>query len=252
MIGRIAQLSLAGLRLAAGGSWAGPAEAAQWLYRFGSVPRGPAIDRDFGPDDDPMAVLGMTVGGRARRLLERAYDATSYPGWYSFAKAPGPVQVTSVCKLYVSPRPEALAEAFPRIAEVFVRYDVRSFKVGRGIEVLLRPDKVIAYFDDRAHLESTATALGKSVEGCPAQGAPFTAELGGDGLLSTGVDPQPGNTATSWRSWVTEQLAASLTPRRATAGQDPVAIALADLRRAGVDTDRWVPDGDIFQRAIPP
>jgi hypothetical protein len=250
--GRIARLSLAGLRLAVGGAWAGPADAARWLYRFGSVPRGPAIDRDFGPDDDPMAVLGMTVGGRARRILEEAYQATSYPGWYSFAREPGPVQIASACKLYVSPMPDALADAFPRIAEVFVGYDVRSFKVGRGIEGLLRPDKVIAYFDDRAHMESTAAALDRSLDGCPAQGAPFTAEVGGNGLLSTGVDPPAGDaTATSWRSWVTKQLAESLLAARATPGLDPVATAFADLRRAGVDPDRWDPDGDVFLSGIP-
>jgi hypothetical protein len=249
--GRIVELSLGGLRLAAGGSWAGPADAAQWLYRFGSVPRGPAIDRDFGPDDDPMAVLGLIVGGRARRVLEEAYDATSYPGWYSFARMTEPVQIAAARKLYVSPMPDALADAFPRIAEVFVRYDVRSFKVGRGIEGLLRPDKVIAYFDDRTHMESTAAALERELEGCPAQGAPFTEEVGGNGLLSTGVDPPPGDaTATSWRSWVTKQLAASLTAPRATTGLDPVATAFADLRRAGVDPDRWEPDGDIFWSGI--
>jgi hypothetical protein len=252
VIGRIAQLSLAGLRLAAGGSWAGPADAALWLYRFGTAPRGPAIDRDFGPDDDPMAVLGMTVGGRARRILEGAYEATSYPGWYSFARAPGPPQITSVCKLYVSPRPEALSDAFPSIAEVLVGCEVRSFKVGRGIEGLLRPDKVIAYFDDRAHMESTAAALDRALQGCPAQGAPFTAEVGGNGLLSTGVDPPPGDVVTSWRSWVTRQLAASLTAPRATPDLDHVGTALADLRRFGVDPDRWSPDGDVFRNGIPP
>jgi hypothetical protein len=245
--GRIEQLSLAALRMAASGSSQEPAVVAQWLYRFGTVPRGPAIDRDFGPDDDPMAVLGMTVGGSARRLLEAAYEATSLSGWYSFARTTDPVQIAAACKLYVSPRPEALGDAFPRIADALVRSDVRSFKVGRGIEGLLRPDKIVAYFDDRGHMNTVAAALERSLWGCRAQGVPFTAEAGGNGLLSSGVDPPPGNAAASWRSWVTRRLAASLTARRATTREDAVTSALADIRLAGVDPDRWLPGADAFR-----
>jgi hypothetical protein len=238
--------------MAASEFWTEPEVVAQWLYRFGTVPRGPAVDRDFGPDDDPMAVLGMTVGASARRLLETAYEATSLQGWYSFARTPARVQIAAVCKLYVSPRPEALADAFPRIADAFVRSGVRSFKVGRGIEGLLRPDKIVAYFEDRAHMEDVAGALERSLRGCPAQGVPFTSEAGGNGLLSTGVDPPAGDAAASWRSWVTKRLAASLTAQRGTPGVDLVAAALADIRRAGVDPDLWLPGADTFGDASQP
>jgi len=249
--GRLAQLSLAALRMAADGLRAEAEVVAQWLYRFGTVPRGPAIDRDFGPEDDPMAVLGMTVGGAARRLLESVYEPSFDGGWYSFARAPVRAQIQAVCKLYVSPRPEALADAFPRIADAFVRNEVRSFKVGRGIEGLLRSDKVVAYFEDRAHLAAVVAALGPALAGCPAQGVPFTAEAAGDGLLSLGVDPPAGDAAVSWRSWVTKRLAASLTAARATADGDPVAAALADLRLAGIDPDRWLPTADGLDDSDP-
>jgi hypothetical protein len=238
--------------MAAGGLRAEAPVVAQWLYRFGTLPRGPAIDRDFGPDDDPMAVLGMTVGGGVRRLLESAYEASSQHGWYSFARTPVRAQVKAVCKLYVSPRPESLAYAFPRIADAFVRADVRSFKVGRGIEGLLRSDKIVAYFEEHAHMAGVAAMLGRSLQGCPAQGVPFTADAGGDGLLSSGVDPPTGDAAASWRSWVTKRLAASLTAPRPTPGADPVAAALADIRMAGVDPDRWLPTADAFRGSNAP
>lgn len=238
--------------MAASGLWTESAVVAQWLYRFGTVPRGPAIDRDFGPDDDPMAVLGMTVGGSTRRLLEKAYEATSLQGWYSFARAPVRAQIAAVCKLYVSPRPEALADAFPRIADAMVRSEVRSFKIGRGIEGLLRPDKIVVYFEDRTHMEDVAGALDRTLRGCPAQGVPFTGEAGGNGLLSSGVDPPAGDVAASWRSWVTKRLAASLMARRGTPGVDLVAAALADMRLAGVDPDLWLPSADSFRHASPP
>lgn len=238
--------------MAAAGSWVEPAAAARWLYRFGTVPRGPDIDRDFGPDDDPMAVLGLTKGARVRRLLEMAYEADSFRGWYSFARTPGQEQAITACKLYVSPRPETLSEAFPIITKQFAQSEVRSFKVGRGIEGLLRPDKIVAYFADYTHMEYVAKALSKSLRGCPAQGVPFTAELGGDGLISTGVDPPIGALAASWRSWITKQLAESLTAPLADESKDRVAVALADIRMAGIDPDRWIPTtNDFWKLSLP-
>lgn len=244
--GRIARLSLAALRMAAEGSLTEPKDVARWLYSFGTAPRGPGIDRDFGPDDNTMAVLGLTAGGRVRRLLAASYEAHTFPGWYSFAWAKSPDQRPIACKLYVSPAPEALTDAFPIIAEQFVRSEVRSFKVGRGVEGLLRPDKIVAYFEDHAHLQDVANALDQSLQSFPAQGAPFTAEAGVDGLLSVGVDPPPlGTAATSWRSWVTKRLAISLTSPRAHEGLDRVGTTLEEIRLAGVDAVSWKPTSDI-------
>lgn len=216
-----------------------PAALAHWLYRFGSVPRGPAIDRDFGADDEPMGVLGLTIGGAARRMLESAYEASTLQGWYSFARSAEPAQLAAACKLYVSPLPQALPDAFVRIVQTFVQAEVRSFKVGRGVEGLLRPDKIMAYFDERPQLDAVVAKLMSGLHGCPVQGVPFTAEEGGDGLLSSGVDPPLGDTAASWRAWVTARLAAGLVARRGRPPANAVAGTLSDLRSAGVDTGRW-------------
>ena len=232
--------------MAAAGGLAEPAALARWLYRFGTVPRGADLDRDFGPDDDPMAVIGMTVGGRARRRIEPSFEATSLPGWYSFARRGAPALVSAACKLYVSPRPEALAAAFPILAEAFVRAGVRSFKVGRGVEGLLRPDKIIAYFDDHADLAAVARALCRRLTRCPAQGVPFTTQIDGSGLLSLGVDPPLGDAATSWRAWVTRRLAASLAASRGALVESRVAEALAEIRAAGVDPESWTPAASAF------
>ncbi|WP_167737313.1 hypothetical protein [Sphingomonas parva] len=243
MTGRLAGLSLAGLRLAAAGLPAPSETLARRLYRFGTYPRGPAIERDFGLDDEPMSVLGLARGGSARRCLEAAFEATSFPGWFSFARGDAP-RVVATCKLYVSPLPQALPGAFPVVAEAFAGGGVRSFKVGRGLEGLLRPDKIVAYFDDPGHLREVARTLGALLSGCPAQGTPFTADLGGDGLLSWGADPAGGEGGVSWRSWITRRLAAGLTQ----AGPaDPVSAALRDIAQAGVDPVRWAPAGGSLQ-----
>jgi hypothetical protein len=243
---RIAHLSLAAIRLAASVFWTEAALVEHWLYRFGTVPRGPAVERDFGAGDNPIAVFGLSPGSRTRRMLEATYEASSIEGWYSFARTHAREKMVAACKLYVSPKPEALVDAFPQVADTFVQSDVRSFKIGRGIEGLLRPDKIIAYFENHMHMEAVAGALGRSLRGCPAQGVPFTAEVGGDGLLSYGVDPPAHNKkVASWRSWITKRLADSLTSHCGATRVDIVRAALADLRLVGVDPDLWLPTADF-------
>lgn len=247
----IAALSLAAIRMAAAGSSIEPAAVARWLYRFGIAPCGPSIERDFGPDDDPMAILSLTKGAHVRRQLEIAYDAHALPGWYSFARTALPEQISTACKLYVSPKPEALSDAFPIIAEQFIRNEVRSFKVGRGIEGLLRPDKIVAYFDSETHMMQVAAALDKSLHGCPVQGVPFTAEIAGSGLISSGIDPPVGASAVSWRSWITKRLATSLVASFPGESTQRTAIALTDLRDSGIDPNRWVPITEHFWKLSP-
>lgn len=199
-----------------------------------------------------MAVLGLTPGGRARQQLEAAYEVTTYPGWLGFARPSPSADAQAAYKLYVSPRPEALVMAFPVIATLFASMDVRAFKVGRGIEGLIRPDKIVAYFDTRPHLDAVTAALGMALAGCPVQGVPFTAEAGADGLLSWGTDPPPGGDALSWRSWVTKRLAAALVAARPARGEAAVAAALRVVAQAGVDPVGWTVDRNAFSRAEVP
>lgn len=247
MRGRIAALSRRGLILAAELPGRDAARLARWLYRFGTAPRTPEAERDFGPGDDPVAVLGLVPGAPARMGLEAAFEATTHTGWIGFGRGKPPAAgAPGSCKLYVSPAPAALATAFPRIAAVFADAGVRAFKVGRGLEGLLRPDKIVAYFDDRAHLEATARALARALPGCPAQGVPFTAELAGDGLLSWGVDPPAGGEAASWRAWVTRRLAAAVVAARPAAARDVADAALRTLAAAGVDPETWAAEPGAF------
>lgn len=250
MLTRLSQLSSRALELAAALPTTETARIARWLYHYGGIPRGPSIELNFGPGDDPMAVLGLTQAGVARRKLEAVYEATTYHGWLSFALTPTPVLIQAACKLYVSPRPEALATAFPIIAETFAEMEVRSFKVGRGIEGLLRPDKIVAYFDNRSHLDAVAGTLCERLKGCPAQGVPFTAEVGLNGLLSWGIDPPPNTEAISWRSWVTRQLADEMVKARPSSDSEAVAAALSGVTALGVNTAQWTADRCVFSDGL--
>jgi hypothetical protein len=243
---RISQLSSRALELAAALPTPEQEKIARWLYHYGSLPRTPSIELNFGPGDDPMAVLGLTIGGGARRRIESAYEPTTYQGWFSFAYSSTPVLTQAACKLYVSPRPEILAKAFPIIAGTFAEMKVRSFKVGRGIGGMLRPDKIVAYFDSRSDLDAVAQTLCQRLEGCPAQGVPFTAEAGLDGLLSWGIDPPLGTGAVSWRSWVTKQLANEMVKVQPSSAGVAVSAALRGVAALGVDTIRWTADTCAF------
>jgi hypothetical protein len=106
------------------------------------------------------------------------------------------------------------------------------------------------YFDDRSHMDEVARTLERVLDSCPVQGVPFTAQAGVNGLLSSGVDPPLGQTATSWRAWVTKRLAAALTAQPAASPDDRMIAALADIHRLGVN-EHWVPAADTFREELP-
>lgn len=169
------------------------------------------------------------------------------PGMRSAARPASP----PTHKLYVSPLPDALPAAFARMLETIERLPVAHFKVGADAAGLLRPDRIVLYFDDPATLAAVADALARALAGMPAQGVPFTAPIDDAGLLSWGMDP-PAETrplswlpAESWRSWLCRELASSLLPD----GDAPAPIepALERLRRRGVDLERWVPAANLWQ-----
>jgi hypothetical protein len=235
MEGRLADLSVQAIRTTAALPMSDAASLARRLYAYGSVPRSPHIERDFGPGDDALLVLGLGSGGAVRSRLLRVYDAFTHPGWIAFTRTAREPPRAPRFKLYVSPRPEALASAFPVIADVFSGHDVRSFKVGRGVPGLLRPDKIVGYFDDWVHLASVADGLGKALAGCVAQGAPFTAAFDRQGLLSWGMDPPPppNGPVASWRSWVAGRVAAAIIAVRSP-GRDPAGPVLERLAAQGI------------------
>ena len=242
MAGRLAELSLRAIRTVAALPTTEVNVLARRLYAYGAAPFGHEAELAFGPGDNPLNVLGLAPGGAVRARLAPDYEAKTYPGWIGFTRLDRPAGETPDCKLYVSPRPEALADAFPIVADTFARLEVASFKVGRGAAGLLRSDKIVAYFDDTEHLGQVAGALSRALGAMPPQGAPFTAEIAGDGLLSWGRDPPPvaGAQPESWRSWITARLAEAVVAVRRP-GVDPVPGVIARMAALGVED--WTRSG---------
>jgi hypothetical protein len=118
-------------------------------------------------------------------------------------------------KLYISPQIKELAANFKTIVQTLNASTAYCFKTGNTVKDLLRPDKMVAYFKNKADLLKTAAILSKELEGCAVHGVPFTKQLDKTGLLSFGVDPLKKDILKlvdggSWRTTVTGKLAAAI------------------------------------------
>ena len=117
--------------------------------------------------------------------------------------------VTPAYKLYVSPVCAQLPEAFGAVAAAVSRSASFQWKVGSDVYGLLRPDKIVACFTDFADLHATAADLLAKLDGCPAQGVPFTAAIESGRLLSWGIDPPSDEHTVPWlkrESWRAQNL----------------------------------------------
>jgi hypothetical protein len=267
--GRIAALSHAALRYVQELPIDEPQGLAARIYGYNRLPLTPRWRRLLADAAAHARYLGTAAGGPAAAALAGEWSALPpSPTWLSWrrrtraqAAAPGPTY-----KLYVSPAPAALSGGgFATIVAALAATGATHFKVGADAAGLLRPDKIVAYFPDFAALGEAAARLRERLDGVPAHGVPFTAEIGGDGLLSWGVDPPaarglPGSGAESWRLWLAQRLARAIVAARAAAagakaGQgggepaEPWRFAVERLRLEGIDTDTWTPGALIFEDA---
>jgi hypothetical protein len=244
--GRIGALSLEALTHAAALALGDARAVAARLYRYNSCPASPRWRSRLSTPDAVAEFLGARRTGDA--AVHRRWLA-----WQVRGTRPEPVAGT-IYKLYVSPAIEHTGAALGAVLTHLGRRDAFEVKVGRDLFGLLRPDKLVAYFACRDDLERCAAALATELAGMPAHGVPFTAELGGDGLLSWGVDPANHSAmlrflgAESWRGWITARLAAALVSAGVTgsAARPPQEFALERLYLDGVDTASFAPIGGIW------
>lgn len=220
------------------------------LYCYGRLPVTSRWSRRFPGHAAVAEHLGVARGARGAALDRRwalSGDPAAADGWLSWARRDPPAEAPGgpTIKLYLSPRPEALREAFGALVEALDGTDALGFKVGRDAHGLLRPDKLVAYFPSLRGMHDAAGVLAARLSGVPAQGVPFTAALAPDALLSWGADPvaPPQGPRESWRLWVARRLAAAIVRARRQDGPGGTAErALALLHHEhGVSPETWEP-----------
>jgi len=265
--GRLAALSVEALRYAQALDVTDPLRLSMRLYGYNRRPLTPQWKRLLPSSEAVERHLGLAAGGANRKALERGWSRLGPSnGWLSWRSraaetggGTGGIGGGGITyKLYVSPAPEALADGFGRVLAGLAAARAPQFKVGCDAVGLLRPDKIVAYFPSFDRLALAADAIAGPLAGTPAQGVPFTSEIGGDGLLSWGMDPPAGERAAfwdgreSWRFWLTHRLAwAILAGKNAAEGKgvaEPWRFSLERLRLEGVDTDSWTPGALLFKK----
>jgi hypothetical protein len=255
--GLIAQLSHNALRYAQGLMLGDSVALSLRLYGYNRLPLSPVWRRRLPSADAMLSFLDIQAGGCTRRLLDENCIELADSRWlYWRARAASP-QGPRPYKLYVSPRPEQLPETFGTAVRLFIEMQVPAFKVVSTVGGILRPDKLVAYFQRSSDLRAAATQLADSLPRVTAHGVPFTATDDPTGLLSWGLDPPFGsgrliNRPISWRRWLTDRLAAALVLAGTAPipDREPWEFALRRLALAGVDVATWQPVADCPVGAV--
>ncbi len=249
--GNLARLSRDALRYAEALELDDIEQLAARLYTFNRIPVTPRWQRRF-PDAEAIldAVGGHRVADGWSAVARRRPD--DWLGWARQGFRPAS-RSEPTFKIYVSPAVESLEPAFGALVEVLRESRATYFKLGSNAAGVLRPDKLVVYFDDIDSLSETSSELATRLDGIPAHGVPFSAESAGGGLLSWGMDPPaaertvPWTSRESWRLWVARRLAAALIAgQRESAAMPPWRFALERLRLAGVDVERWIPEPTLW------
>ena len=237
-------LSLDALRYASSLPYHDARLIASRLYAFHAAPCTATWKRALSHDGAVARWLGLHPNGvLAQRFATGGYDEIDHPQWLAWHFATQDLPF----KLYISPLPEALPDAAGPVVEEAIAHGAGSFKVGRTLGNILRPDKLILYFADFERLRATAARLEKRLRRLPAHGIPFTCPLDPRAMLSWGSDPPyRGEFAgwtqgESWRAWIVRRLAGAILEARQAGQTDPWRFALAKVNADGVDTTRWAP-----------
>ena len=251
----IAKLSLDALRHADDLVSDDAGELAGALYFYNRIPISRFWRARF---PDRKAVLAHL--GADRDALSAFHGPGEMQGWINWsARSKSPRDKnTPTYKLYVSPRPENIRDAFHALVRALADLGDSDFKIGEDASGLLRPDKLVAYFNSREQLDRAAAAVLARLDGCPAHGIPFTAGIDDAGLLSWGIDPPETERVLSWmgreswRLWLATKLGDAMAFAKTCATRREVAawqFARERVRRLGVDVERWTPTDALWRAA---
>ena len=222
------------------------------LYKYNTTPWDYLDRTNFYSKQSVKQFLFGSTSPHDLNMLESAWTysrSSESKGWLAWMR---PTQSMSkngyerTYKLYVSPVIEDLPLLFSKSLPIITGSTAISFKIGSSLGGLLRPDKMVVYFDDFNSLVDAAALLEKECNTVRAQGVPFSSQLDARGLLSHGEDPLmidfPEKIDTgSWRVIVSNELASAIILSKAAQlnWNQSVAFAKARLLCAGIDMNNW-------------
>ena len=226
------------------------------LYTYNTSPWDPSLRRHFNQTTDTRDFVFSNSSHSQVSLLNREWYLINDPsrdhwlGWTrrNFGEASVARPDSGTFKLYISPVIHHLPDVMNIALPILTSSDAFSFKIGNGIQGLVRPDKMVAYFDSKQSLLQAAGELKNKFSHCKTQGVPFTAQIDDTGILSWGFDP-PGSDVLdaieggSWRCKVTDQIALAVVQAKEDKLDHPQAIDFISSRLflTGIDPYEWIP-----------
>jgi hypothetical protein len=224
------------------------------LYTFNTIPWDSYAKSKFYVDSSVKEFLFSSAKNEINNLLKKYWkpdNLSEEKYWLSWSRigADKNYFITPdkpTFKLYISPAIHDLPIVFDRAIRVLSVSQTLSFKTGSTIQGLLRPDKMVAYFESIEALMETATLLKKEFTGYAPHGVAFTAQVDETGMLSWGVDPPLTDIlsvieAGSWRLKVTDQLALAIMQAQTDKLnlRESIHFIKAKLLSVGINPENW-------------
>jgi hypothetical protein len=223
-------------------------DVASRLYLFNRAPSTPALQRRFA---DATATLSYVIGHADYATSLGAWTlASPDPYWLRWERAGGGPSLPY--KLYVSPVLDDLPKMFGLTVRRLASTGCQRFKLGCGAYGLLRPDKLVAYFETLEELHAAADSILATVRPARAHGVPFSAAIDDGGFVSWGMDPPQlwaAEGIQSWRQWVVERVAAYTVAAQVAASEDTINYVLRRIALDGVDVRTWTPGSAMWRSA---
>jgi hypothetical protein len=219
-------------------------ELAVRLYSFNSLPSTSLSNR---PDSKVFQTLtGVDISEPAPRVGGKNWMVSRKPGWLFFRR--GDVRKKPF-KVYLCPRPEEAARVLPGFAAALAEFRDAVFKIAYPAQALIRPDKIVAYLSSFDDLQKFLSGLVRAMPSVSTQSVPFSAPVDDNGLFSWAVDP-PGfinRHISSWRSWITREMAASASAIPQHLSEEQAAAHLkTSLVLKEIDCQSWLPRQELL------
>lgn len=235
------------------------------LYSFNTIPYDAVAKSEFFSSRTVKEFLFLNTNGEHHNFLNKNWtfinnlEKKAWLVWSSsnsiqkFSTSPN----SYTFKLYISPGLRELPEVFQQTVYALSESNAVSFKIGNSPHGLLRPDKMVAYFENFEDLKKGAARLEKKIAGCAVQGVPFTCQIDKTGLLSWGVDPPESDVLEaieggSWRTKITDQLAIAILQAQTErlSMSQTIDFIQAKLAATGINVTDWTPMNHFFDLPI--